>query len=57
MSTNTTKDITLTSITNLMNELKNVVQVASDAGVDKVWMLDVITAQLKSVMGGYDVQM
>ena len=56
MSTNTTKDITLTSITNLMNELKNVVQVASDAGVDKVWMLDVITAQLKSVMGGYDVQ-
>lgn len=57
MRRNTTEQVTLDSLQALLEEMKLVVDKATEMGVDRVDLLLFILASLKSVMGGKDVLM
>ena len=57
MKRNTTEQVTLDSLQTLLDEMKCVVEKATEMGVDRVEILLFIIASLRSVMGGSDVYM
>ena len=57
MRRNTTEQVTMDSLQSLLDEMKLVVEKATEMGVDRVEILLFILASLKSVMGGNDVLM
>lgn len=57
MRRNTTEQVTMDSLQSLLDEMKLVVEKATEMGVDRVEILLFILASLKSVMGGNDVFM